>query len=175
MVYTPLMVVASTHGPVINYKDQKKKDKVKYGTAVSFRTTFGKFICAEPSGLVVANRDAPGPWEAFSIVNPRNPNDYGKLEKSAPIALRTNHGTYLSINPMGQVCVSPMLGLNESFVIDSGHVSPKPIGHTSPYPVQQPPMGHTSPYPQQGYPQPMGGHTAPYPVQQPPKPMGHTS
>lgn len=44
---------------------------------VAFRTHHGKYICAEPDGTLVANRDAIGPWETFEQVDVDGPASGG--------------------------------------------------------------------------------------------------
>ena len=49
---------------------------------IHLRSAHGKYLCAEADHTMVANRDAPGPWETFSLVH-RGGNKY---------ALKTAHG-----------------------------------------------------------------------------------
>lgn len=35
---------------------------------IALRTHQGKFLCVEPDGRIVADREAPGPWETFTAV-----------------------------------------------------------------------------------------------------------
>ena len=39
-----------------------------FPSQVALRTHWGKYLCVEPDGRVVANRDNPGPWETFTVV-----------------------------------------------------------------------------------------------------------
>jgi len=52
----------------------------------------GKYVCAESNQSVVANRDAVGPWEEFSLE-----------QSGSNIALRTAHGFLLCAEPSGLV------------------------------------------------------------------------
>jgi hypothetical protein len=58
------------------------------------RTAFGKFVCAEPSGFVVANRMAQEVWETFRFEPAPQPGTY---------FIRTHHNTLLSTDYGGIV------------------------------------------------------------------------
>jgi hypothetical protein len=60
-----------------------------YGRGIAFKTAHGKFLCAEPSGVLVANRDDAKEWETFTVtrVTAWNPH--------SPLNIRSHHGKYL--------------------------------------------------------------------------------
>lgn len=39
-----------------------------FPSRVALRTHHGKYLCIEPGGRIVADRDAPGPWESLDVV-----------------------------------------------------------------------------------------------------------
>jgi len=60
-------------------------------TTVAFRSFHGKWLCVEPSGFIVCDREYRGDWEAFTLT----PGLYGKF------AFKTAHGKYLSVQVDG--------------------------------------------------------------------------
>ena len=57
-------------------------------TGIHLRANNGQYVCAEGGGgrEVVANRDARGPWETFTVERVRSGDN---------IALRANNGQYV--------------------------------------------------------------------------------
>eukprot|EP01116_Phalansterium_solitarium_P014001 TRINITY_DN3148_c0_g1_i1.p1 TRINITY_DN3148_c0_g1~~TRINITY_DN3148_c0_g1_i1.p1 ORF type:complete len:377 (-),score=30.29 TRINITY_DN3148_c0_g1_i1:16-1146(-) len=53
----------------------------------------GKYVCAEPNGRAVCDRDALGSWETFELVS----------LGSDQVALKSAHGAYLCAEPFGRV------------------------------------------------------------------------
>jgi len=60
-------------------------------TTVAFRSFHGKWLCVEPSGFIVCDREYRGDWEAFTLC----PAPFGKF------AFKTHHGKYLSVQGDG--------------------------------------------------------------------------
>jgi len=58
---------------------------------VTLRSAHKKFLCAEPNGKVVANRDKAAEWEKWQIV---------KISKGT-WALKSHHGKFLCAEPNG--------------------------------------------------------------------------
>jgi hypothetical protein len=63
------------------------------GNFYNIKSFHGKFLCVEPNGKVVANRDRAGEWERF-IIEPLPNNQF---------AMKTFHGKYVSAQPNGTV------------------------------------------------------------------------
>jgi hypothetical protein len=63
------------------------------GDVYNIRSYHGKYVCVEPNGVVVANRDKAAQWEAITV------QDLG----GGRFALRSAHGKYLSAQPQGTV------------------------------------------------------------------------
>jgi len=76
--------------PVLNVQITPQ---VSTGRRATFRTHQGKFLCAEPSGQVVANRDQAKEWEHFTLIQ----------VGGGRVNLRTHHGKFVCAEPSGQV------------------------------------------------------------------------
>ncbi|KAL0479295.1 hypothetical protein AKO1_008104 [Acrasis kona] len=66
---------------------------------VRLQTHHGKYLCCEPNGQVFANRDHPGDWETFEVLDANSPNYYSSpqtVRDNHMIALKTHHQTYLN-------------------------------------------------------------------------------
>ena len=61
-------------------------------TQVTLLSFHNKYLCAEPQGNVVANRDAAKGWEQWTIQT----DDKG-------VTFKSTHGKYLSAQPDGSV------------------------------------------------------------------------
>ena len=58
-----------------------------FGSSESaFKSWNGKYVCAEPDGTIIANRDHKSKWEMFKVEDLGNQN----------IALKSHHGKYVS-------------------------------------------------------------------------------
>src|SRR5262245_22630662 len=81
------------------------------GDGVTIRTHSGHFVCAEPSGVVIANRTDAGAWERWEVV------DLGG--GGTVIALKSHHGAFLCAELGGGGAVvanRPGIGGWETFV-----------------------------------------------------------
>lgn len=67
------------------------------GEELSLRSAHGKFLCAEQSGRVLADRPRQSTWETFRVV---------PLHGQGGVALRDFHGGYLGIDPDRRTVVS---------------------------------------------------------------------
>lgn len=66
---------------------------------VSFESTHGKFLCAEPDGKVLANRRWDDSWEHFFVETCDAPSaEELSPEEGEWFALRTHHGQYLCLD-----------------------------------------------------------------------------
>jgi len=61
-------------------------------STVQLKSHHGKFLCAEPSGQVIANRDQAKEWETWHV---ERHGDH--------VHLKSHHGKYLCAEPSGQV------------------------------------------------------------------------
>jgi len=66
---------------------------VHHGHLIALRSVHNRYLCAEDSGNVIANRENCGDWEKFHV----------EERGDGPIALKTHHGTYLGVHPDGRV------------------------------------------------------------------------
>ncbi|KAJ4456317.1 hypothetical protein PAPYR_8497 [Paratrimastix pyriformis] len=94
---------------------------------VALRASHGKYVCAEPEGRVIANRDAAGGWETFEMANHQQvpgmemvgifsqPIVY-PVPKS--ISLKSAHGKWMCAEGDGRVvCDRPAPGGWETFSV----------------------------------------------------------
>ena len=84
---------------------------------IALKAHNGKFVCVEPSGKIVVNRDVPKEWETFTIVPTGNgshpsapaPPGYGMPPPPGPqsagrkVSIRSCFGKYLSAQPNGSL------------------------------------------------------------------------
>ncbi|CAI5715988.1 unnamed protein product [Hyaloperonospora brassicae] len=67
---------------------------------ICLRSVYGKFLCVEETGRIVADRRVNSTWETFQVVPQHG-------EEAGGVALRSFHGSYLGIEPVSkQVQVS---------------------------------------------------------------------
>jgi len=90
--------VKLVHAAVKDEKEQKVDQvlAVPFGVErikVSLQSHHGKFVCAEPDGRALCNREHCAEWEQFVSV----PMGNGK------VGLQTAHGKYISAEPSGKV------------------------------------------------------------------------
>ncbi|KAL0480631.1 hypothetical protein AKO1_006899 [Acrasis kona] len=100
---------------IVSAEGKKPGARVKCGDVVQFKSHFGKWLCAEPSGTIIANRQEPSAWETFTIVDGHNnDNYYGPIEGEI-MAIRTNHGTYVSDYEGSATATKNMIKEGEQF------------------------------------------------------------
>ncbi|MDR1938615.1 MAG: hypothetical protein LBQ73_09000 [Tannerellaceae bacterium] len=63
------------------------------GDVYNIKSYHGKYLCVEPNGNVVANRDRAAEWERITV------QDLG----GGTFALKSHHGKYLSAQPRGTI------------------------------------------------------------------------
>ena len=63
------------------------------GGAIALKSHYGKYVCGEPSGRLVADRGVIAAWEHFRVINLGD----GK------IALKDNFNKFVSAEPSGRV------------------------------------------------------------------------
>jgi len=66
---------------------------VRDGSAVNIRTANGSYFSAEPTGSLLANRNAAQSWETFTLINHSRPG--GVLADGDQVSLRSAHGRYV--------------------------------------------------------------------------------
>lgn len=87
--------------------------------AISLESNFGRFLCAEPTGQVVANRPWQDCWELFDVELIHNTSSLGQQaagdeddgddsSRAAPnlCTVKTFHGLYLAFDSLGNVYTS---------------------------------------------------------------------
>jgi len=85
----------------------------RFSIAVSFLGCHARYMCAEPSGAVICNRDRRAEWELFTV------EKVGlKLAH-----IKTHHGTYLHADAYGTVTARPGCNNHDSLfhIIKQGH------------------------------------------------------
>jgi hypothetical protein len=76
--------------PQIKLSQDEASVAQHYGKGIAFKTAHGKYLCAEPSGQLVADRAEAKEWETFTVtrVTAWNPH--------SPLNIRSHHGKYLA-------------------------------------------------------------------------------
>ncbi|KAF0718505.1 Aste57867_1649 [Aphanomyces stellatus] len=68
------------------------------GSTICLRSAYGKFLCVEPVGTVLADRFVNSTWETFDVL----PHPTG-----GGVALRSFHGNFLGLDPAHGLTISP--------------------------------------------------------------------
>jgi hypothetical protein len=101
--------------------------EVRYGDIISLHSDHGKYVVAEADGRANANRDAIGPWEKWTILDPNNPNSGSVIPDDGRIALKSFHGKYMVAEADHTVNANrDAIGPWEIWAIIKGSVSPPP-------------------------------------------------
>ncbi|CAI5739057.1 unnamed protein product [Peronospora destructor] len=66
---------------------------------VYLRSVYGKFLCVEEDGTILADRPLNSTWETFQVV-PQHDDNAAAVARG--VALRSFHGSYLCIDPLAK-------------------------------------------------------------------------
>jgi hypothetical protein len=75
---------------------------LQFGDPVALRSAHGTYVVAEEDGSTNSNRQVLGPWETWSLLDPRDLEATGPVDARDQVALRSFHGGHLVAEPNGQ-------------------------------------------------------------------------
>ncbi|RLN50026.1 hypothetical protein BBJ29_002957 [Phytophthora kernoviae] len=77
---------------------EAEEDSKRHGRLVGlYQGVYGKFLCVEEDGTILADRPLNSTWETFQAVPHHAEN---AMQNAGGIALRSFHGSYLCIDPL---------------------------------------------------------------------------
>jgi hypothetical protein len=97
---------------------------LRFGDRVFLRSSYSRYLVAEPEGILNANRAEGHEWERFTLVDPNNPQSTLPVAFGNLIALRSYHGKFVVAGDEGETAVDrPAIGPWERWRVENPAVS----------------------------------------------------